>query len=560
VQAQAALAHNINTSPAVQLHTRPNRTGLPDHLKSGIEALSGISMDNVKVHYNSSKPAQLNALAYAQGADIHVGPGQEQHLPHEAWHVVQQAQRRVRPTMLKKEGGAVNDDRARETEADVIGKSVAAHGANREHKLRSMGPPAQPLGGAVPVTQRKLGFEFETGNLILGGEVKDRIFEDADLRVEGDTESDWGESKAHNVEFVITECDRVEQTEERIGKAVNIANALNALSRGEDSFSTRRAGEATFKREVEFVVNDSEWTATPQVTAGVLLSQMGSYLEEAYARAQSHQGRLQTEGLRGKYERKASPGFEATEETKAEDGLIILIATYLLELGNWRPTDDSTEGPKNALVAMSRTDFRSMVRSLNFGDSKKARLQARVKRAAEEKRGRLDEPVIPREMPVVYTDETVMQRNGTTIAQWIDSIFEHEHKIHIGTSEDKPAMVEADEMSPPELFRGVSPRYSMGAMGMDNNLVLLEERASQLLGGNATKDQWADFASQMFDAEHARFIAAGGEENAEGDVVPAAEPAEQEPGEGGEEDLTPEEREAEERYQRYAKELGEERS
>lgn len=67
-----------------------NNTGLPDKLKAGIEHYSGASLDGVKVHYNSAKPAQLNALAYAQGADIHLGPGQEQHLPHEAWHVVQQ--------------------------------------------------------------------------------------------------------------------------------------------------------------------------------------------------------------------------------------------------------------------------------------------------------------------------------------------------------------------------------------------------------------------------------------------------------------------------------------
>jgi len=44
-------------------------------------------------------PAQLNALAYAQGSDIHVAPGQEKHLPHEAWHVVQQSKGRVKPTM-----------------------------------------------------------------------------------------------------------------------------------------------------------------------------------------------------------------------------------------------------------------------------------------------------------------------------------------------------------------------------------------------------------------------------------------------------------------------------
>ena len=100
---------------------QPNRTGLPDNLKTGIESLSGLSMDPVKVHYNSAQPAQLNALAYTQGTDIHVAPGQEKHLPHEAWHVVQQAQGRVKPTMQMKDGVPVNDDAGLEREADVMG-------------------------------------------------------------------------------------------------------------------------------------------------------------------------------------------------------------------------------------------------------------------------------------------------------------------------------------------------------------------------------------------------------------------------------------------------------
>ncbi len=97
-----------------------NRTGMPDNLKAGIENLSGISLDDVKVHYNSDKPAQLSALAYAQGTEIHVAPGQERYLPHEAWHVVQQKQGRVRPTMQMKEV-AINDDKGLEKEADVMG-------------------------------------------------------------------------------------------------------------------------------------------------------------------------------------------------------------------------------------------------------------------------------------------------------------------------------------------------------------------------------------------------------------------------------------------------------
>jgi len=98
-----------------------NNTGLPNQLKQGVESLSGMSMDHVKVHYNSDKPAQLNALAYAQGSDIHVGPGQEKHVPHEAWHVVQQAQGRVQPTTQMKTGTPVNNDPNLEAEADTMG-------------------------------------------------------------------------------------------------------------------------------------------------------------------------------------------------------------------------------------------------------------------------------------------------------------------------------------------------------------------------------------------------------------------------------------------------------
>tara|TARA_A100000164_G_scaffold275481_1_gene247492 strand:- start:135 stop:929 length:795 start_codon:yes stop_codon:yes gene_type:complete len=108
-----------------QTASKGNQTGLPDNLKSGIESLSGMSMDSVQVHYNSDKPAQLNALAYAQGSNIHVGPGQEKHVPHEAWHVVQQAQGRVNPTKETSGGTQINDDKSLETEADVMGAKAA---------------------------------------------------------------------------------------------------------------------------------------------------------------------------------------------------------------------------------------------------------------------------------------------------------------------------------------------------------------------------------------------------------------------------------------------------
>lgn len=103
------------------MQRKENKTGMPDQLKSGVESLSGIDMSDVKVHYNSSQPAQLNAHAYAQGNQIHIAPGQEKHLPHEAWHVVQQKQGRVKPTMQMKDIVNVNDDKELEKEADLMG-------------------------------------------------------------------------------------------------------------------------------------------------------------------------------------------------------------------------------------------------------------------------------------------------------------------------------------------------------------------------------------------------------------------------------------------------------
>jgi len=128
----------ISLSPPVQ--KKQNETGLPDQLKEGAESLSGYSMDDVNVHYNSPKPAQLNAHAYAQGTDIHLGPGQEKHLPHEAWHVVQQKQRRVKPSN-RLNGKPINDSPHLEKEADRMGeKSLTISSTVQAKKVNSSAP------------------------------------------------------------------------------------------------------------------------------------------------------------------------------------------------------------------------------------------------------------------------------------------------------------------------------------------------------------------------------------------------------------------------------------
>lgn len=100
-----------------------DKTGIPRRMKKGFEHSSGFSFDDVRVHYNSGKPAQLHAHAYTQGNEVYVAPGQEKHLPHELGHVVQQKNDMVKPT--GEIGGLpLNDDEAMENDADMIAENA----------------------------------------------------------------------------------------------------------------------------------------------------------------------------------------------------------------------------------------------------------------------------------------------------------------------------------------------------------------------------------------------------------------------------------------------------
>ncbi len=61
-----AMADNYSERQPHPIQKNDNNTRLLDDLKSGIENLSSYSMDGVKIHYNSEKPAQLQGHAYAQ--------------------------------------------------------------------------------------------------------------------------------------------------------------------------------------------------------------------------------------------------------------------------------------------------------------------------------------------------------------------------------------------------------------------------------------------------------------------------------------------------------------
>ncbi|MCH2023116.1 MAG: DUF4157 domain-containing protein [Saprospiraceae bacterium] len=98
-------------------------SGIPSDMKAGFEQYSGMSMDDVKVHKNSNKPAQLNAHAYAKGNEVHLAPGQEKHLPHELGHIIQQKKGQVKATKTQN-GSQINDDPKLEKGADNIAAKV----------------------------------------------------------------------------------------------------------------------------------------------------------------------------------------------------------------------------------------------------------------------------------------------------------------------------------------------------------------------------------------------------------------------------------------------------
>lgn len=101
-----------------------NTTGIPSKLKQQFETYSGISFDGVKVHYNSDKPRQMQALAYTQADQVYIAPGQERHLGHELGHIVQQRRGQVRAT-ASLNGHAINDNPMLEREADIMASQVS---------------------------------------------------------------------------------------------------------------------------------------------------------------------------------------------------------------------------------------------------------------------------------------------------------------------------------------------------------------------------------------------------------------------------------------------------
>ncbi|MEX2228964.1 MAG: DUF4157 domain-containing protein [Dehalococcoidia bacterium] len=141
---------------------------LPRALAAGVRRLSGLDVGDVRVHRDSAEPARIDALAFTQGAHVYLALGQERQLAHEAWHVVQQRQGRVRATTAIG-SRAVNDDAVLEREADAAGHALAGGDRAAGFGARATHAATQSTGARAGPIQRQGHTDRNVLNLVVVG-------------------------------------------------------------------------------------------------------------------------------------------------------------------------------------------------------------------------------------------------------------------------------------------------------------------------------------------------------------------------------------------------------
>jgi hypothetical protein len=109
---------------------------LPSDVRERFESISGFSLTDELVYYNSGEPAKFGALAYTRGDTIYIGPDQEKYLEHEVGHVIQQKAGIVEPT-IHVNGVSINDDPVLEHEVDNISNMVA-YNSDRPNAIKQV--------------------------------------------------------------------------------------------------------------------------------------------------------------------------------------------------------------------------------------------------------------------------------------------------------------------------------------------------------------------------------------------------------------------------------------
>ena len=114
----SAMLGLLNSQPAnpETQNTKSEEGGgekLPPSLQERMEEKLKMQFGDVRVHYNSDRPAEFGARAFTKGNQIYIAQGQEDTLEHELGHVVQQKQGRVHATGNIR-GKLINEDESLE--------------------------------------------------------------------------------------------------------------------------------------------------------------------------------------------------------------------------------------------------------------------------------------------------------------------------------------------------------------------------------------------------------------------------------------------------------------
>jgi hypothetical protein len=132
-----------------------NNTEIPDRLKAAVEHFSELSLDEVRVHYNSDKPTEKGVPAYTNGLDIYVAPEQEKYLARELSYIIQQMK---------------NNDSTYETMSSIKQKHESYSPNNNPTDIRESFKQGRILNGIL-ITYKEKGsdgyykFEYEDGTI-----------------------------------------------------------------------------------------------------------------------------------------------------------------------------------------------------------------------------------------------------------------------------------------------------------------------------------------------------------------------------------------------------------
>ena len=411
---------------------KPNNTGLPSQLKSGVENLSGFTLDDVKVHYNSDKPAQLKAHAYAQGTDIHVASGQEKHLPHEAWHVVQQKQGRVNATTQMK-GIGVNDDSGLEKEADLMGAKARLPSIGKQQQLKntisSIHAPAQFHKGVEGIKKLKDDEKKRENskklNSLSNMNLKDMVpptnrdqlstvgnmeFPDKNTESEPDSEN--------------TKADKSKIRKEKVKKANKIFKNMSPSELGD----IKTAAISTTKDSLDLGYNDTGAFAGPQTES--------TMQDNWVKRGDGAVGTLETQNADGSIT--AAPGaLNSTDAQAASIGLDGIEGLFSIYGGIMKFSKFLTEEHNWESLAVGYFDTAEALAGTVVSTMKSARYIEKAKGGSKDQ-GVIDS--ISDGLPIVKTIKSALSGIKTAVESVISTYKEYKQNKKIGYKKSTKVM------------------------------------------------------------------------------------------------------------------------